>query len=95
MAHLPTYLLRPSLLELYLVHGPHSPLNVLYSHKTLVKAKIMPDRVLQRGREETRCMSEHGGGGSDMEGGGDPAIGMMLGGGGQPFPATGAVAPRQ
>ena len=45
--NLPTDLLRPSLLELYFVDCPHSPFYVFYSHKTLVKTKIMPDCVLQ------------------------------------------------
>lgn len=45
--HLPADLLRPSLLELYLVDGPHRPFHVFYSHKTLVKTKIMPDGILQ------------------------------------------------
>lgn len=45
--NLPTDLLRPSLLELYFVDCPHSPFYVFYSHKTLVKTKIMPDCILQ------------------------------------------------
>lgn len=45
--NIPADLLRPSLLELYFVHCPHSPFYVFYSHKTLVKTKIMPDCILQ------------------------------------------------
>lgn len=44
---LPADLLWPSLLELYLVNSPYRPFNVFYSHKTLVKTKVMPDCVLQ------------------------------------------------
>lgn len=38
--------LAPLLAELKLIHGPHSPLFTLHSHKTLVQAQVVADGIL-------------------------------------------------
>lgn len=48
MVDIPTDLLWPSFLELLFIHCPYCPFNVFYSHKTLVKTKIMTHCILQQ-----------------------------------------------
>ena len=52
--HLPraSGLLRPSPMELDLIHGPHGPLHVLQPHKTFVEAQVVSHCILEKGSEE-------------------------------------------
>lgn len=48
ITNIPCYLLWPSLLVFYFIHGPHCSFNIFYSNKTLVQAKIMTYCILNQ-----------------------------------------------